>query len=344
MLKVTDGNTAVYYTRGFELISRREGTTASYYVYDGGLSVRSLTNESGSVTDTLVFDAFGNETNRTGTTDNPYGFQGEERDATGLYYLRARYMDPATGTFTTMDTYGGSLSDPMSLHKYLFANSNPVMYSDPSGHMTLAEECGVMACIGAMCGALTYVVDAFITDPTMENHSIKGLVNNIILYAVIAVLVVLSIELLALIWGVLFGLIIQFGSIVFQWIDKISNKQTAELNYTGQTCGPFNEVLNSNGGTIWVSNQPVEQFDVVRLYEELGSDINVISGVDGGQNGQVVQNLKFLAEDLCNLSGVRLYDYNSYSLNYLSQIVNSDEVTVLAWCFSEFSKLASRIF
>ena len=61
-----------------------------------------------------------------------------------------------------MDTYGGSLSDPMSLHKYLFANSNPIMYCDPSGHMTLSEECGVMACIGAMCGALTYVVDAFI--------------------------------------------------------------------------------------------------------------------------------------------------------------------------------------
>ena len=139
MLKAEIGNTTVYYTRGFELISRREGTTASYYVYDGGLSVRALTNEASTVTDTIVFDAFGNETGRTGTTDNPYGFQGEEQDATGLYYLRARYMDPAAGTFTTMDTYGGSLSDPMSLHKYLFANSNPVMYSDPSGHFSLVE-------------------------------------------------------------------------------------------------------------------------------------------------------------------------------------------------------------
>ena len=139
MLKAEIGNTTVYYTRGFELISRREGTTASYYVYDGGLSVRALTNEASTVTDTIVFDAFGNETGRTGTTDNPYGFQGEEQDATGLYYLRARYMDPAAGTFTTMDTYGGSLSDPMSLHKYLFANSNPVMYSDPNGHFSLVE-------------------------------------------------------------------------------------------------------------------------------------------------------------------------------------------------------------
>ena len=101
--------------------------------------MRALTNETGTITDTLVFDAFGNETAKTGSTDNSYGFQGEEKDETGLYYLRARYMDPSTGTFTSMDTYGGSLSDPMSLHKYMFANSNPVMNSDPSGHMTLSE-------------------------------------------------------------------------------------------------------------------------------------------------------------------------------------------------------------
>jgi RHS repeat-associated protein len=156
----TDTNT-VYYTRGFELISRREGTNASYYIYDGGLSVRALTNEAGIVTDTLVFDAFGNETGRTGSSDNPHGFQGEEQDETGLYYLRARYMDPATGTFSTMDTYGGSLSDPMSLHKYLFANSNPVMYSDPSGHMAkLAEQVvvvGIMATLGAEMDGILYI-------------------------------------------------------------------------------------------------------------------------------------------------------------------------------------------
>ena len=137
VLKAETGTEIVYYTRGFELISRRVGTTVSYYLYDGGLSVRSLTDEYGTITDTLVFDAFGNETERTGTTDNNYGSQGEEQDATGLYYLRARYMDPATGTFTSMDTYAGSISDPTSLHKYLFANANPVMNSDPSGNFTL---------------------------------------------------------------------------------------------------------------------------------------------------------------------------------------------------------------
>ena len=163
MLKAEIGSDTVYYTRGFELISRREGATASYYIYDGGLSIRALTNEAGIVTDTLVFDAFGNETGRTGSSDNPYGFQGEEQDDTGLYYLRARYMDPSTGTFTTMDTYGGSLSDPMSLHKYLFANSNPVMYSDPSGHSaSLIETGAVMGIMSILSGSANAIIAEFI--------------------------------------------------------------------------------------------------------------------------------------------------------------------------------------
>ncbi len=139
MLKAETDTGTVYYTRGFELISRREGTAASYYIYDGGLSVRALTNEAGTVTDTLVFDAFGNESSMTGSSDNPYGFQGEEQDETGLIYLRARYMDPETGRFMSMDTYGGNLTDPVSQNRYLFANSNPVKYRDPSGHNSLSE-------------------------------------------------------------------------------------------------------------------------------------------------------------------------------------------------------------
>ena len=50
----------------------------------------------------------------------------------GIYYLRARYMNPSTGTFTSMDSYAGNISDPDTLHKYLYANGNPVKYVDPS--------------------------------------------------------------------------------------------------------------------------------------------------------------------------------------------------------------------
>ena len=121
------------------------------------------------MTDTLVFDAFGNETAKTGSTDNSYGFQGEEKDETGLYYLRARYMDPSTGTFTSMDTYGGSLTDPMSLHKYMFANSNPVMYSDPSGLFSMTEQVLVCGLIGEIASSTIYLVELFTTDNIQYN-------------------------------------------------------------------------------------------------------------------------------------------------------------------------------
>ena len=188
VLKASTGSETVYYTRGFELISRRIGTTASYYLYDGGLSVRALTDESGVVTDTQAFDAFGNESEKTGTTENSYGFQGEERDSTGLYYLRARYMDPSTGTFTAMDTYVGSISDPVSLHKYLFANANPVMYCDPSGQSnSLIEALEVCTIVGMLSGELLYVAqflngEAEITPEGILLNSLKGVLFAIAVF------------------------------------------------------------------------------------------------------------------------------------------------------------------
>ena len=44
--------------------------TPSFYGYDGGGSVRQLTNSAGAVTDTYEYDAYGNSQIKTGTTPN----------------------------------------------------------------------------------------------------------------------------------------------------------------------------------------------------------------------------------------------------------------------------------
>ena len=135
-----DNTEKCYYTRGDELISQERDGKKSYYVYDGHGSVRALADENGKVTDKYVYDAFGNLISSVGSTKNDFLFCGEQFDpVTGLYYLRARYMNPSVGRFITMDSYEGSIDDPVSLHKYLYANANPVSNSDPSGYNTMAD-------------------------------------------------------------------------------------------------------------------------------------------------------------------------------------------------------------
>ena len=115
-----------------------------------------LTDEGGSVTDTYTFDAFGNLTSSTGDAENSYLYRSEQYDSfTGLYYLRARYMNPSTGTFITMDEYAGSVFEPVSLHKYLYANANPVMNSDPSGCSALADNQVAVAGMAILASTIT---------------------------------------------------------------------------------------------------------------------------------------------------------------------------------------------
>jgi len=108
--------------------------TPSFYVYDGGGSVRNLTNTAGVITDEYEYDAYGNSFTKVGTTPNNYLYRGEQFDSDlDLYYLRARYYNPSTGRFLSRDPEDGYTNDPASLHKYLYANGDPVNLADPTG-------------------------------------------------------------------------------------------------------------------------------------------------------------------------------------------------------------------
>jgi len=80
------------------------------------------------------YDAFGNLLNSSGTTPNNYLYRGEQYDTNlGLYYLRARYLNPATGRFMSRDPEDGKPIDPKTLHKYLYAGGDPINRVDPRG-------------------------------------------------------------------------------------------------------------------------------------------------------------------------------------------------------------------
>jgi RHS repeat-associated protein len=144
------------YTYGLDLISQRQASGVSFYNYDGHGSVRGLSNNLGSVTDTYTYDAFGTLIEKTGNTDNNYLYAGEQFDSDlGFYYNRARYLNVETGRFISQDSYEGVSNDPKSLHKYNYAENDGVNKIDPSGNFSLAEVAAVVGII-TVIAAISY--------------------------------------------------------------------------------------------------------------------------------------------------------------------------------------------
>jgi RHS repeat-associated protein len=105
--------------------------------------------------DSYDYDAFGNLINSTGATPDVYLFAGEQYDpALGLYYNRARYLNTATGRFWTADTVEGQDQRPLTLHKYLYADANPVDGTDPSGNQDSMAELGVEESVSMTINAM----------------------------------------------------------------------------------------------------------------------------------------------------------------------------------------------
>ena len=126
------------YAYGLQRISEEQkiGSTwmPSFYGYDGHGNVRFLMSKTGTITDSYDYDAFGMPIKTSGTTANPFLYSGERSDSgIGLYDLRARYYNQATGRFWSMDRWEGTGLFPITLNKYIYTGNDPVDGVDPLG-------------------------------------------------------------------------------------------------------------------------------------------------------------------------------------------------------------------
>jgi RHS repeat-associated protein len=69
-------------------------------------------------------------------------FAGEQTDATGLYYLRARQYDPATGRFTRADPADQTVAGSQ-ISSYAYASDRPTIMTDAGGMMFAPSDAGV---------------------------------------------------------------------------------------------------------------------------------------------------------------------------------------------------------
>ena len=141
VLQESNGTDSINYSYGHDLLSHTTKSQSYFYHTDALGSTRTLTNLSGTATDSFSYSPFGKLIDHTGQTNTPYLFTGERFDEeTENYYLRARYYSPAQSRFIGRDTFDGSAANPITMNHYTYANANPLMYVDPSGNLAGAPE------------------------------------------------------------------------------------------------------------------------------------------------------------------------------------------------------------
>jgi RHS repeat-associated protein len=64
-----------------------------------------------------------------------------EQAETGLHYMNARWLDPVSGSFLSVDPVVANASDPQSYAAYSYARNNPIQLSDPSGGFIVCWGC-----------------------------------------------------------------------------------------------------------------------------------------------------------------------------------------------------------
>ncbi|MFQ7095338.1 MAG: RHS repeat-associated core domain-containing protein [Ruminococcus sp.] len=161
----SDWYSAEVYVRGTNLLakfSKQSGnvkTDYQYYTQNAHGDVVNLTDSTGAITKSYKYDAFGVEQNVDDADNNAFRYCGEYYDSeSGTIYLRARYYDPTIGRFISRDSVTGENTDPLSLNLYTYCHNNPIIGTDPSGHIprwlknTLKVAAGV-AVIGGLAVA-----------------------------------------------------------------------------------------------------------------------------------------------------------------------------------------------
>ncbi len=157
----------ISYTIGDEVLAQCGGSsvaTPSFLLADGHGSTRQLVAQGSSglqIANQYNYDAYGNSLGALASPpQTSFLYCGQQYDSSlKQYNLRARFYDASNGRFSAMDTFMGNNEDPLSLHKYAYANLDPVNACDPRGLASVIEVLvvtSIIASLGALTGAAIF--------------------------------------------------------------------------------------------------------------------------------------------------------------------------------------------
>ncbi len=172
-------NVRYFYYDGDKIIAEREGNSwvvryllglrSCGHVVSGQVrvyhadrlgSVRWVTDGSGNLVASYVYEGFGKIVGQDGSEVVPYRFCGlwgyrDDGDA-GLLHVGARYYEVETGRWVQKDLVAGDIKSPQALNQFSYCENNPISFIDPYGKekVRLSDALmvigGVIAAIGGL--------------------------------------------------------------------------------------------------------------------------------------------------------------------------------------------------
>jgi RHS repeat-associated protein len=114
------------------------GDTVTYVYTDPQGTPLAEADASGNITATFEYTPYGAYAPQGTSTPGPApkgpGYTGHVNDSeTNLVYMQARYYDPVTGRFLTIDPVDPNSGNTFSFNRYAYVYNNPIMHTDPNG-------------------------------------------------------------------------------------------------------------------------------------------------------------------------------------------------------------------
>ena len=141
------GNIKKKYVPG---ISVADSNKKLFYLFDDKGDVVNLIDRNGNIVKAYSYDPFG-QAFGVNADLNGSRFVGEyavfSDDDLNLQYMWHRWYDPSVGRFLSRDKFEGSILQPTSTNKYIYALNCPLGFIDPKGLWTVSV--GLSANIGS---------------------------------------------------------------------------------------------------------------------------------------------------------------------------------------------------
>ncbi|MBK9373727.1 MAG: hypothetical protein IPN03_08340 [Holophagales bacterium] len=146
LVSETTGGQTTHFLNGpgiDEPLAMAKSGAVSYFSVDGLGSVVATNDPTGTVTHSVLFDAWGNVKGETGTREHPFTYTGREVGEAGFHFYRARFYQPSIGRFTqedpVQDRWREFIVQQDSAHAW-----NPHGFSDLMGLCTLGRSSSLL--------------------------------------------------------------------------------------------------------------------------------------------------------------------------------------------------------